>query len=86
MQQIVVDECLIQFPYISFCIYIGRYASWTHVKQIPNSNLLVSLHHCWDISANMEIFDIAQNGYVRKIYSFEETSGGLNTRYILSQN
>lgn len=50
--------------------------SWTHLKEIRNTSLLVSLHHCWNTSANLEIFDIVQEGKARKIYSFEEVLGG----------
>ena len=50
--------------------------SWTHVKEIPNTNLLVSLHHnAWE-SASMEVFEISKEEWVKKIYSLGEVSGG----------
>lgn len=58
----------------------GTYGSWTHLKEISNSTLLVSLHHCRLKSANLEIFDTSQKGKVRKVYSNEETIGG-NQRF-----
>ena len=64
---------------ISQFIYYYLYSidsSWTHVKEIPNTKLLVSLHHNWENSANMEILDISKKGQAKKIYSLEEVSGG----------
>ena len=52
--------------------------SWTHVKEISSTGLLVSLHHCNDTSANMSVFDISKKGKARKIYSFEEVSAGIH--------
>ncbi len=49
---------------------------WTHIKEIPNTKLLVSLHHNKTESANMEIFDVLKKGRARKIYSLGEVSGG----------
>lgn len=49
---------------------------WTHVKEIPNTKLLVSLHHAWVNAAIMEIFDLSGENRTRKIYSFEKTCGG----------
>lgn len=49
-------------------------AGWTHVREIPNTKLLVSLSHSFFTSANMEIFDISKKT-PRKIYSFEEVFG-----------
>lgn len=48
----------------------------THVKEIPNTKLLVSLHHAYNLGANLEIYDISQKSRPRKIYSFEEVKGG----------
>lgn len=50
--------------------------SWTHVKEVPNSSLLISLHNNCDESANMEIFDISEKGHAKKVYAFEEALGG----------
>ncbi len=47
----------------------------THVKEISNSSLLVSLHYNYLKSANMEIFDISKKGEAKKIYSLGEVSG-----------
>ena len=52
--------------------------SWTHVKEIPNSKLLVSLHHDCDRSANMEIFDVSKKNHIEKIYSHQDVLGGNN--------
>ncbi len=49
--------------------------SWTHAKEIPNTKLLVSLHHNFYDSANMEIVDISKKGRANKIYSLGEVSG-----------
>ena len=43
-----------------------------------DNKLLVSLQHCWDFSANMQIFDISKQGQAIKVYSFEEVLGGNN--------
>ena len=58
---------LIQFSASSGC--------YTHVKEIPDTKLLISLNHIWRQSANMAIFDISRK-VPRKIYTFEEVSGG----------
>ena len=50
--------------------------SWTHVKEIPNTRYLVSLHHAYETFANMEIFDISRKGQAKKIYSYEIVLGG----------
>ena len=54
-------------------IYKGE--SWTHVKEIPNTKLLVSLYHNCYKSTNMEIFDISKKDQPKKIYSLGEVSG-----------
>lgn len=48
--------------------------NWTHVKEIANTKLLISLNHVMDKSANLEIFDISCKT-MKKIYSFEEVHG-----------
>lgn len=53
--------------------------SWAHLKEIPNTGYLVSLHHCDEISANLAIFDVSQKTNPKKIYSFEEIVGGKYT-------
>ena len=52
--------------------------SRTHVKEIANTRLLVSVHHSYEVSANLEVFDVSWKGRVRKIYSFEEVSASRN--------
>ena len=52
--------------------------SWTHVKEIANTQFLISLHHGFSKSANLEVFDVSRKGQAKKIYSFEEMSGGRN--------
>ena len=47
----------------------------SQVKEIKNTGLLVSVHHNWSVSANLEVFDVSRKGQARKIYSFEEVSG-----------
>lgn len=49
--------------------------NWTHIKEIPNTGLLVSLGHRWKTSAGMEIFDISKKGSARRVYAFEEIMG-----------
>ena len=51
---------------------------WTHLKEIPNTKLLVSLFH-WGTSANFEVFDISQQEQPKKIYAFEGVKGGIST-------
>mgnify|MGYP000875144563 CR=1 FL=1 len=50
-------------------------AGWSHVKEIPSTKLLVSLHHSGLKSANMEIFDSSKKERPKKIYSFGEVRG-----------
>ena len=50
--------------------------SWTHVKEVANTGLLVSVRHNEENAANLEVFDVSQKGQPKKIYSFEEVSGG----------
>lgn len=50
--------------------------SWTHVKEIPNTTLLVSLHHDWLQGANLGIFDISKKDRINRIYSCELVKGG----------
>ena len=53
--------------------------SWIHVKEIPNTRYLVSLHHSYKNAAYMEIFDISKKGQAKKIYTHEKLSGGKNS-------
>mgnify|MGYP007122282732 CR=1 FL=1 len=52
-----------------------EYYTWTHVREIPSTNLLVSLSHSSNKSANMKIFDISRKGQKKDVYSFEEILG-----------
>ena len=45
------------------------------MKEIANTGLLVSVHHCYTMSANLEVFDVSWKGKTKKIYSYEEVSG-----------
>ena len=45
------------------------------MKEITNTGLLVSVHHCYDKSANLEVFDVSRKGQTKKIYSATEVSG-----------
>ena len=62
----------------SSLIFISQGSSqvWTHVKEIANTGLLVSVQHCFDSSATLEIFDVSQKGQAKKIFSFEEVCDG----------
>ena len=46
------------------------------MKEIPNTKLLVSLHHNCNKSANMSVFDISKKDQIKEIYSLDEVSGG----------
>ena len=45
------------------------------MKEITNTGLLVSVHHSYNTSANLEVFDVSRKGQVKQIYSFEEVFG-----------
>ena len=46
------------------------------MKEISNTKLLVSLHHNYEKSVNMTIFDISKKNQIKEIYSLGEVSGG----------
>ena len=50
--------------------------SWTHLKEISGSKLLVSLHHSLYKCANIEVFNLTNKGSPEKIYQFDEVIGG----------
>ena len=55
---------------------IGSAASWTHVKEISGTKLLISLHTTLAASsANIEVFNLANKGRPETIYSFDEVVG-----------
>ena len=45
------------------------------MKEISGTKLLISLHHSYNKSANIEVFNLTKKGRVEKIYSFEEVCG-----------
>lgn len=51
---------------------------WSHVKEIANAQLLVSVHNSFNASTKLEVLDVTQKGRVRKIYSSEAVSGCRN--------
>ena len=42
------------------------------MKEVPNTRLLVSLHHSVHTFANLEVFDISKKRQAKKIYSLGE--------------
>ena len=54
------------------------------MREITNTGLIVSVHHCYNSPANVEVFDVSRKGQAKKIYSFEEVSGGKIIVEILS--
>lgn len=66
------------FQFRSFNLFLtGDREQATHVKEITNTGLLVSLNHAFDVSANMQIFDVSKKEKVQKVFSFEEIEGGM---------
>ena len=49
--------------------------TWSHLREIPNTQLVVSLKHHYDKGANMKVFDISKKGKSRNIYTYEEVPG-----------
>ena len=49
---------------------------WTHVKEIPNTKLLISLQHSYQKCAKFKMFDISKKGVAKTVYTFEEVLGG----------
>ena len=60
---------------ITIFLQDGDY-SWTHVKEIPGTRLLVSVHHSFKTRAHLEVFDLSNKTKVKKVYSFEKILGG----------
>ena len=46
------------------------------MKEIPNTKLLVSLHHKMEKSANLAVVDISKKIQIKEIYSLGEVSEG----------
>lgn len=49
----------------------------SHVREIPNSGLLVSLYQYHTHTALLGIYDISQKGKARKVYSYDDTRGSI---------
>ena len=47
------------------------------MKEIPNTKLLVSLHHNYHDATNMSVFDISKNNQIKEIYSHGEGPKGI---------
>ena len=62
------------FQLFHFNTLLALEGVWSHVKEISDTELLVSVK-CADESANMVVYKIAANGKVREVYSFEEVTG-----------
>ncbi len=62
---------------IKIIIKVSNYfeTHFAHVKEIPDTRLLVSFQHRIGESANLQVFDVSQKGRANKIYSFEEVVG-----------
>ncbi len=52
------------------------------MKEIPNTKLLVSVHHGYNMSASVEIFDISKKGKANKIYSLGKVFGGKHGKFL----
>ena len=46
------------------------------MKEIADTGLLVSVQQGFNKCSNLAVFDVSRKGQARKIYSFEEVSGG----------
>lgn len=72
-------DSILDYPSISNCYHISL-VEWgysrTHVKEIPNKRLFVSLHHSRKC-ANLKIFDISHK-MQKKIFAAEEVTGSKN--------
>mgnify|MGYP000947881788 CR=1 FL=1 len=51
------------------------------MKELPNTKLLVSLHHNSEKSANMSVFDISKKDQIKEVYSLGEVSRGRINNY-----
>ena len=69
--KVLINFELLNHPYVT---YEDEY-SWTHVREIPDSKLLVSLHHACLDSANITVFNLTKKGRAEMIYSFNEAFG-----------
>ena len=51
--------------------------AWTHVKEIRDANLLITLCHNWTECANFEILDVS-TGKAKPVFTNEEVTGGIS--------
>lgn len=65
---------------VSSSLIVG---SWTHVKEILGTRLLISLHYGFRSSANMEIFDLSKKRQMHKIYALGDTPGSKTSSHSL---
>ena len=65
----------IAFIRIYFSALVVNDYSYTHLREIPGSKLLVSLNHCYDKYATLEIFDLRNKGRATKVYSLDAVLG-----------
>lgn len=56
-------------------VHLDIIGTATHIKEIPNTKLLVSIQHLPFKSGHMEIYDVSKKT-VKTIYSLGEVSGG----------
>ena len=49
--------------------------SWTHVKEISGTKLLISIQQNITTSANIEVFNLASKRRSEKVCSFDEVIG-----------
>ena len=55
---------------------VTLHEGWTHVKEVTNTELFVSVHHTYDTFAHLQVFDVSSTGRAKKIYSATRVSGG----------
>lgn len=65
--------CLMEITALAFGAF-----SWTQIREIPNSNLMVSLNHVEGDSTSLQLYNISQKGNVSVVYAFEEAIGNRN--------
>ena len=60
--------------------------SWTYVKEIPNTQYLVSLYHSASKYTNMVVFDISKKGRAKTIYTHETVFGGNIDKFLFKMS
>lgn len=53
--------------------HLGLGCNWTHMKEISITGILVSVHHSYEISTNLEVFDVSRKELTKKIYSLRKS-------------